>query len=165
MFDTEQTRIAKRGLCLGAATALLLALPCAASAAVPDLHTGDWAAMSRTAAAITGDVKVTADSITFGNGDKLALTPAGTVSGAAFGKPDAQAQVFKIANPHDFALLQGNSLCGSAAATYVVALYPSQLGWLDLAFYSGDAAPDEASANGATLCGTYGYGQTPKHVS
>ncbi len=86
---------------------LLAVLLCASRA---DARSYKWAAASTTAYAITGDIRVSADSITFANGKRIRIRP------VSADKPQVFTLVPRSANP---TLLNGNKLCGDTPPTFV----------------------------------------------
>jgi hypothetical protein len=79
---------------------------------VPENVTGNWKAFSRTARAITGDIKLTSSSITFENGERLPLAYSGLSRGVSLDRDDPEALVFRIVASRDVHLLGPNTLCG-----------------------------------------------------
>ncbi len=76
----------------------------------PGAPSTKWSAASTTAYAITGDISVSADSVIFGNGATIHITPV---------SPD-KPQVFTLVPPSSNpTLLNGNKLCGSTAPTFI----------------------------------------------
>ncbi len=112
----------------------VLLLPAAARA-----QTQKWVATSKTAMAITGDITVGPDTITFGNGQSIKIKP--LTSG-----------VSKLTPPADPELLEGNTLCGRPV-TYVM-LIPAKDG-LELQAYWGAKQP--VAPNGAGMCASFFY--------
>ena len=140
-----------------------------------------WTAMSHTAYAITGDVETSPDSIAMSNntyplvyvrdlrGDELqdsaqALDVQMTSSSGVNGR------LFRTSIPGAARLVNGNTICGSENAAWVLALMTRGDGsgsasgdWLYLAFFSGDVEPilqAQAIGNSKALCGTYNYQET-----
>ncbi len=70
-----------------------------------------WPAASTTAYAITGDIRVSANSITFANGARIHIRP------VSRDKPQVFTLVPRSANP---TLLNGNKLCGDTPPTFIV---------------------------------------------
>ena len=115
---------------------------------------GKWNALSNTATSITGDIDVSADAITFGEGTKLGIAAEGSGKGTWGGQQaSVEGAIFKLAPPADPELLNGNQLCGMPdnKATYVV-LAPLD-GGLSLIVYTGDAKPTPD----ADPCAIYNY--------
>jgi hypothetical protein len=143
---------------------LLLAVSCAWAAAAGE----HWEAVSTTAMAITGDVTLSPDRITFANGKFLALAPAGTAPGFDWsGKKTAT--LYRVTAPADPVLLQGARLCGGHGpqpVTFIAVWKPDLVGSdvdpRGMAAFSGSARPGVAGGPG--FCGTYNYeagGPTP----
>lgn len=115
-----------------------------------------WAAASKTAQSITGDITVDRDTLTFAGGTRLTLKPyemARNGDWAASGD-EVAGDVFKIDPPSNPKLLNGNSFC-SEPATFVV-LWTYGEGELTLNVYSGDAAPT-GLPDADALCASYSY--------
>lgn len=112
----------------------LLLLPAAAQA-----QTQKWAATSKTAMAITGDITVGPNTITFGNGKSIKIKP-------------LSSGVSKLTPAADPELLEGNTLCGRPV-TYVM-LIPSNNG-LELQAYWGAKQP--VAPNGEGMCASFFY--------
>lgn len=157
---TSRTMLAKGGLM----AALLLQTAAAEQ----------WEATSTIAMAITGNVTLSPDRITFQNGASLPLTLVGHA--AAFETPTNQrvpADLYKVTAPANPLLLHGNRLCGTPV-TYI-AVWPvpasggrqgrgmnvfsgatpplpsgSRTGECGLFFYETAAAPGAASAPAAS---------------
>ena len=133
---------------------LFLAIVAPALAAAPE----QWEAVSKTAMAITGNVRFSPDRITFGNGKSLPLAPAGDISG--FGTPTgtASATLYRVIAPSNPVLLHGNRLCGQPV-TFIAVWKPARVGSdidpREMAAFSGSARP--TVAGGSDFCGTYYY--------
>lgn len=125
-----------------------------------------WQAISNTAASITGDITVTPDRITFAGGHALTLSqPTALPRFRAEGSP-AAATRYRVANPADPILLNGNRLCGGrtpAPVTYIVLWTPRKLAGdtapRSLAAFSGMTPPTGTDSPG--LCGTFRYEASP----
>jgi hypothetical protein len=144
----------------------------------PSAQTVKWTAMSRTAEAITGDVVSSPNSISMVNSSYslvlvrdlhgnelhdsaqmqfLQLHPSQSIEG----------RLFRTRIPATTHLINGNTICGTDSAEWILELTTSMEGtgpdagnWLYLAFFSGDAEPviqTQALENSKTLCGTYNY--------
>ncbi len=72
-----------------------------------------WYAASHTASAITGDISVSADSITFANGKRIHIVPVG---------PD-KPHVFALRPRANPTLLNGNKLCGGTPPDFIVLIH------------------------------------------
>jgi hypothetical protein len=117
-----------------------------------------------TAISITGDVTISPDKITFGNGKSLPLAPAGSVPG--FKGDDGKqvnATLFRVTVPDDPVLLSGQRLCGGQTArpaTFIVAWtrerrFSGDPDLRTMAVFSSSARP--TGAGGPGFCGTYNY--------
>jgi hypothetical protein len=144
----------------------------------PSEQTAKWTPMSHTAYAITGDVMTSPDSISMASnsyplvfvkdlhGDELQdsaqmqslqMQPSQSIEG----------RLFRTSIPATAHLINGNTICGSDSAEWVLVLTTSVKGTgsdagsrLYLAFFSGDAEPilqTQALDNSKDLCGTYNY--------
>ena len=116
----------------------LLGLP--ALAAAQDKT--QWTATSTTAMAITGDIVVSDNAVTFGDGKEIAIEPIG-------GGP-----AYKLSEPDDPVLLNGNRLCGSGKPVgYVIFVRPSENS-LSMSVFDGDKAPQ---GDNDSPCAVYNY--------
>jgi hypothetical protein len=144
----------------------------------PSEQTAKWTAMSHTAYAITGDVVTSPDSISMANnsyplvfvrdlhGDEL-QDSAQMQSLQIPLSQSIEGRLFRTNIPATAHLINGNTICGSDSAKWVLVLTTSMKGtgsdagnWLYLAFFSGDAEPilqTQALENSKDLCGTYNY--------
>jgi ankyrin repeat protein len=124
-----------------------------------------WSAASHTALAITGDITFRPDKITIKNIDyPLALLReidaqhSGNVA-KIFGGQPSTARLYRTKIPKDARLVNGNDICGTADANWVLVadfLNPyTQKPELGLAFFSGDNEPNPDGDE--HLCGTFGY--------
>ena len=120
--------------------------------AIPPLRADpvSWAATSKTAMAITGDIVVDDYSLTFANGKSLAIEPyaAGRVGDWSGSGKSVAGDVFTADSSANPKLLNG-------PATYVVIWSPGE-GELAINAYSGSKAPTGTDG----LCASYFY-QTP----
>jgi hypothetical protein len=117
------------------------------SAPAAQAKSSKWEAASTTALAITGNIRVSADRITFANGAHIGLAPVGADHPNVFAvKPSA--------NP---TLLNGNKLCGTKPPTYVViardgnSLYFKVSDGQDMPEGRADPLPEPG------ICATYNY--------
>jgi hypothetical protein len=123
----------------GVISAFLFTLP--ALAAMQDGTR--WTATSTTAMAITGDIVVSENAITFGNGDRLEIEPAG-----------GDGTIYRLKTPSDPELLNGNRLCGAAdPVRYVVLTMPSEDS-LSMAVFNTAEAPGGENDD---TCAIYNY--------
>ena len=122
-----------------------------------------WKAVSTTAISITGDITISANRITFGNGTSVPLAAAGRVPDFKIdvGKP-VSATLFRVTAPDDPVLLSGHRLCGGKPphpVTFIAVWRPAHpRGGVDLrtiAAFSGGERPTRAA--GPDFCGTYIY--------
>ncbi len=115
-----------------------------------------WTATSKTAMAITGDIVIEGDRLTFANGTSLKLQPYEMARNGDWGASgdEVAGDVFKIQPPSNPKLLRGKPFCAEAA-TFVV-LWTFGEGELTLNVYSGDAAPT-GTPDADALCATYSY--------
>lgn len=159
--------------------------PAVEESSTPSSHppgkTIKWTAMSHTAEAITGDVLTSPNSISMMNnsyplafvrdlhGDELddsakmqflQLQPSQRIEG----------RLFRTTIPATANLINGNTICGTDSAEWILVITTSKEGtgsdadnWLYLAFFSGDAEPviqTQALERSKALCGTYNYQET-----
>ena len=92
-----------------------------------------WTAASTTAMAITGDITVEPDRVTFGNGRSIGLKP---VAG--------EARLFTIEPPENPQLLNGNFICSTAKPPAFIAL-ESEGGEHYLLAFDGPGVPKLAA--------------------
>jgi hypothetical protein len=133
--------------------ALLIAvLPVTAKAAAAE----HWAAMSKTAMSITGDIVIDGDKVTFAGGKSLMLAPYEMARNGDWGDSgyEIAGDVFKIDPPASLKLKRGRPFCAEPA-TYLV-LWTFGDGELTLNVYSGAAAP-LGLPDADSLCATYSY--------
>jgi hypothetical protein len=136
----------------------------------PSAQAVAWVAMSRTAMAITGDIQLGSDRIVMSNGefplalvrtlearelvDARKITDASQVSSA---------RLFKTNVPPTAKLVNGNTICGTDSAKWLLAVYNGESD-LSLAFFSGENEPNLDYSfiykAGGGLCGTYGYSRS-----
>jgi hypothetical protein len=109
----------------------------------------DYIAYSRSAEAITGDISMDDDGISFSNGKKLVFGALVADSFLVDGKME-NGSVFEVAEPSDPVLLNGNRLCGEGRVTYV-ATWGSQD--TILAVFTTQDVP----ASSDEMCASYTY--------
>jgi hypothetical protein len=140
---------------------------------LPDQITGEWAAYSKTALAVTGDVQLTTTTITLGHDQRLTLSYVGKANSSGRVLMSRTPYfIFRIVNPQDIVLLNENTLCGArilptyVAASVEMATSYELMMWgkksdgrvedLELAAYSGKMPPASGDMV-ENLCGTYRY--------
>jgi len=126
------------GLLCRAITATAVMTACALPAASAE----GWTATSSTAIAVTGDLEIAGDTLIFGNGLRLPLTPIGERQGRwnPVGKVTS-GKVYKLTPPSDPALLNGNTLCGMPEPVTYVVLAQSSPRSLGLTVFTGAQPP------------------------
>jgi len=146
MLDYRQAVIFSIALLLSATH---LASPAEASAQ------GRWIATSTASLAITGDITLKGNTLTFGNGSKLALTSLGEQVGRwSPTGGTGPGTVYKLIPPSDPVLLHGNRLCGMPEpVTHLVIAHSSQRS-LSLTVFVGKDAPQ---GFGDQSCAVYFY--------
>ena len=109
----------------------------------------DWTATSTTSLAITGDITVSADRITFENGASIAIRAV---------SPDRPG-IYRVDPPGNPVLKNGNRLCGDDAPTFIAlgrhqnSASLEQSTWLHLKVFEGREIPAAAAAVGMGLGG------------
>lgn len=127
-----------------------------------------WVATSHTASAITGDIQLASDKIVMANAEHpltlsriLApseLADAGRITSAT---QVSSARLYKTSIPPTSTLVNGNTICGTDSAQWMLAVNSGE-SELSLAFFSGNTEPNLAYnvvSTSRELCGTYGYNQ------
>jgi hypothetical protein len=118
---------------------------------VPFAHADDYAAYSKTAESVTGDISMDDFSITFANGESLAFASLVSdhfnVDGHKVG-----ASVYSVKEPADPELENGNKLCGSGDVSYV-ATWGAGDGLTEVAVFTSEDAPK----NSDDMCASYVY--------
>ena len=104
----EESRSRMAGFVSAIVLGILALLACLSPAQAKSYK---WPAASTTAYAITGDIRVSAESITFANGARIRIRP------VSVEKPQVFTLVPRSANP---TLLNGNKLCGDTPPTFIV---------------------------------------------
>lgn len=112
----------------------------------------DYAAISGTAMAITGDVSFDDFSLVFENGETLVFEEL-VADSFDVGGETVGASVFSLSEAADPVLLNGNTLCGAEAVTYVGSWSGATEGTTVIAFFSTQDAP----ASDAEMCASYTY--------
>lgn len=116
---------------------------------------GRWLATSTASIAITGDISLKGDTLTFGNGANLVLTKVAERNGrwSPVGGT-LPGTIFKLSPPSDPVLLNGNTLCGMREpVSYIVLSEPFE-GGLTLSVFTGKNTPQ---GFGNHTCAAYFY--------
>jgi hypothetical protein len=135
----------------------LLAVAILAAVLPQAAQAGDrWAAASKTALSVTGDIVIDHDIVTFAGGTSLKLKPYEMARNGDWGGTgdEVAGDLFKIDPPSNPKLLHGKLLC-TDPPTFVV-LWTFGEGELTLNVYSGDAAPT-GLPDADALCASYSY--------
>lgn len=146
---------------IGSILGVLMVLSGVAHGAAVAQH---WAAASQTAMAITGDITLTPDSLTFANGTVLHLQPAGSAPGTdGLAPPRADAaRLYRVRDPRPLVLLHGNALCRATyVGLYTPAVKPGAPQDLYVAFYTGDAPHLPAQASRQICDSPYWFEPAP----
>lgn len=110
-----------------------------------------YSAMSNTAMNITGDVWMDDFSITFENGEALEFSDLVADNFRVDGRR-VPASVYRVSEPADPELENGNQLCGSGDVTYV-ASWASGNGVTAIAVFTGNRPPQSNDQ----MCALYTY--------
>jgi hypothetical protein len=107
---------------------------------------------------ITGDVKLDAGRIAFGNGksvavEKIASGKEGKWDPIASGR--AKADIYELAKPQDPKLLRGNRLCSSDPVRYI-AFFKTDDNLTEMVVFQPKADP--FGSDPGRVCATYIYG-------
>jgi len=123
--------------------------------ALPAASAERWTATSTTAIAITGDIEIAGDTLIFGNGARLPLTPLGDRQGrwSPVGKVTS-GKVYKLTPPSDPTLLNSNQLCGMPEPVTYIVLAQSSPRSLSLTAFTGANPPQGFGDNS---CAAYFY--------
>jgi hypothetical protein len=114
---------------------------------------GRWKATSRTASAITGDIRISGQTLIFGNGKRLKLAAVEDRLARMTPLPEQQLNaIFALVPPSDPKLLHGNTLCGKKV-TYIALSLQSENS-LGLAAFTGQRPPREFNDD---ACAVYFY--------
>lgn len=136
----------------------------ACTAQTPGPTQKKWVALSTTAMAITGDIKLSSGKLTMVGRDYPLtsvkdidaehLRDAGKIADET--KPIA-AHLYRTTIPSGAKLVGTNTICGPKDANWLLVV-ASNAHRLSLAFFSGKSEPNMATASESTeLCGTFGY--------
>lgn len=109
----------------------------------------DYTAYSKTAESVTGDVSFDDFSISFANGETLAFSD---LLGDHFivDGERVPASVYRVTEPGDPVLLNGNALCGQGDVTYV-ASWGGGEGLTVIAVFTGERPPRSSDE----MCASY----------
>jgi hypothetical protein len=110
-----------------------------------------YTAVSNTAMSVTGDVWMDDFSITFENDESLDFSDLVADHFRVDGR-SLPGSVFRVKNPGDPELLNGNQLCGSGDVTYV-ANWDAGNGLSAIAVFTGKRAPKSSDE----MCALYTY--------
>lgn len=135
-----------------ALSSILIALSASAAFAQQADH---YTAMSNTAASITGDVWMDDSGIKFENGETLDFSDLVADHFNVDGKK-VPASVYRVKDPSDPELQNGNQLCGSGDVTYL-ASWADGSGSTAVAVFTSQRAP----RNSGEMCALYTY-EDPK---
>ena len=111
----------------------------------------DYIAVSKTAMSITGDISFDDSDITFANGETLAFSDLVADHFEVDGRR-VPASVYRIAEPADPELENGNQLCGSGDVTYLANWADGDTGSV-IAVFTGEDEP----TSDAETCASYSY--------
>jgi hypothetical protein len=111
----------------------------------------DYKAVSNTAMSVTGDISFDDLSITFETGDELSFSSLVADHFVVDGER-VPASVYRVADPSDPELLNGNRLCGSGPVTYI-ANWTAGEGLSAIAVFTGKRAPKSADE----MCASYTF--------
>ena len=116
---------------------------------------GRWTATSTASMAITGNITLSGNTLTFGNATSLELTKVAERIGRWSPVGGIQpGTIYKLTPPSDPALLNGNTLCGmKEPVTYIVLSEFSERS-LSLSVFT---APNEPKHFGDHTCASYFY--------
>lgn len=125
----------------------------------------NWKMNSPMARSVTGDVTFTPSKITFKNGSALFLTVVGQEEDFGEGERNVHATIYKVKNPSDPKLFNGNRLCGYGKHEFPVkflAVWIPVSGGSNpemervLGVYTDDTAPKTVHG-GSRLCHDFRY--------
>jgi hypothetical protein len=111
----------------------------------------DYVAVSKTAMSITGDISFDDSGITFANGETLGFSDLVADHFEVDGQ-DLPASVYRIAEPADPELENGNRLCGNGDVTYLANWADGETGSV-IAVFTGEDEP----TGSAEMCASYSY--------
>lgn len=112
----------------------------------------DYAAISNTGMAVTGDISLDDFEIGFADGTTLAFDElvADTMEVGGVATP---ASVYSLAEPSDPVLLNGNRLCGEGPVTYLASWLGSDENLVIVAVFTTQDVP----RSDADMCASYTY--------
>ncbi len=116
---------------LGVLAGLLLLLSglAVAGATDPNLPAADhWEPTNRTAQSITGRVTLVPGQITFQNGKSLPLSPPSQMLFRPDKKQKVTADLYRVTQPDDPVLENGNRLCGGKSVAYLLVWKSQRIG-------------------------------------
>jgi len=160
----KMIRISFDGLSYFVSSGLMVFLfPLGSSAQAPQ----KWTATSTTAYAITGNIAISTDRITFQNGKVLLFSKVGKLVPFEDNGTSVDAILFEIQPADDPILLNGNRICGNAKsriqATQLVAWRSEPMGSdiepRTMAIFSGHTRPK--ASDDKDICGTYSFEAGP----
>ncbi|HLY58708.1 MAG TPA: hypothetical protein VKS60_24305 [Stellaceae bacterium] len=140
-----------------------------ASPPVFPAESGHWIALSRTAVAIMGDIDWTDQGIRLGHAEyatslvrDLNAGDLALVGNLLDDDHPIAGRLYRTAIPGALRLVDGNTICGGAAATWLIAITETgsstERGELGLAFFKGDREPDFQTLGASRfICGTFRY--------
>jgi hypothetical protein len=134
-----------------AAACVLLTTPAHAQ------RSAKWPATSRTAIAVTGNITIQENRITFANGKRLRIERVGGKEGKW--SPIGQSEtgtIYRVTPPSDPVLRNRNTLCGSPV-TYIVLAYESRH---DMTMYVYANSEPPKGDGSDELCASYSYGES-----
>jgi hypothetical protein len=111
----------------------------------------DYVATSKTAMSITGDISFDDSGITFANGETLAFSELVADHFEVDGEA-VPGSVYRIAEPADPELENGNQLCGAGDVTYLANWADGDTGSV-IAVFTGEEEP----TSNAGMCASYSY--------
>lgn len=111
-----------------------------------------YIAVSKTAESITGDIQFDDFSITFANGETLEFSSL-VANNFKVDGDTVPASVYRVSEPSDPELENGNYLCGSGDVTYV-ASWGADPQLMTIAVFTGKRPPRDSSE----MCASYTYG-------
>jgi hypothetical protein len=118
-------------------------------------QTERWLAAKMAEAAITGNVTLRENSVTFGNGKRLTMTPVGGLSDSWTPTGDRDSgTIYRLTTPSSPVLLNGNKLCHARNPVTYIVIVRMQRGMMGLIAFTGDKPPHGFNND---PCATYFY--------